>query len=347
MDEITIAVIGAGWWATHNHIPTLINNRSVERIIVVDKDVNRLSLVQEDFAVDKVYKDAQALLKSEEIDGAIIATPHSSHFHLAAQCIERGIHVLIEKPMTISAKDSRRLVELAKLNSVEILVANGWNFTPYMLEARQKILEGSIGEIKHVVAQMASPTADLFRGEPMQGTESDFFRPKSSTWADPENAGGYSWGQLSHLLAAVYYLIDEDPKSVYGSFQPSSAGVDYYDAAVVETKQGTSICLSGASTMPKHKSFMLDVRIFGTKGVLVLDIERERMTIMRHDGEDIESNMEPGDGDYPEAPPINYFVELCSGKAIQNPANGVVGRRSVETIELMHKSAKSGKVEEL
>jgi predicted dehydrogenase len=347
MNEVAIAVIGAGWWATYNHIPTLEQNGRVARIVAVDNNIKRLSIIQEEFSISAAYKDVDEMLESEEIDGAIIATPHPSHYVHAVKCIEKGIHVLVEKPMTTSAKDARKLVELAELNSTEILVANGWNYTPYMLKARQKILEGSIGNIKHVVAQMASPTADLFEGAPMKGTESHLFRPNSSTWANPKNAGGYSWGQLSHLLAALYYLIDEDPKSAYAKFQLSSSRVDYYDAAVLETKQGTSICLSGASTMPKHKEYMLDIRIFGSKGVLVLDIERERMSIMSHEGEDIDNEMKPGDGDYPEQPPIDYFIDLCSGKAIQNPANGIVGLRSVETLELMHRSAKSGKVEEL
>jgi predicted dehydrogenase len=125
----------------------------------------------------------------------------------------------------------------------------------------------------------------------------------------------------------------------------SSAGVDYYDSAIVETKKGTSICLSGASTMPKHRGYMIDIRIFGSRGVLAFDIERERMSIMSREGEDIEVEMKPGDGDYPEEAPIDCFVDHCSGETIENMADGVVGLRSVETIELMHKSARSGKVE--
>jgi len=343
-NKITIAVVGAGWWAAYNHLPVLEENKNIERIIVVESNRERCAIIQEKFNIDAVYDNIDNMLASEVIDGAIIATPHTCHFEHASRCIAaQEIPVLVEKPMTTSAEDARRLVELAELHSTEILIANGWNFTPYMLKGREQIQAGAIGKTQHVVAQMASPLADLFEGEPMKDTESDIFRPNRSTWADPKNAGGYGWGQMSHLLAAVYYLIDEEPQSVYATFRLSAANVDNYDTAILKTKQETTISLSGASTMPKHSGYMMDIRIFGTKGVLAFDIERERMLVMRHSGEDIVINMKPGDGNYPEEAPIHYFIALCQGKRVTNSANGKIGQRVVETLELMYNSAKSGK----
>ena len=51
---------------------------------------------------------------------------------------------------------------------------------------------------------MSSALMDLFGGEPMVETEKHMYRPHSSTWADPNRAGGYGWGQLSHALAALF-----------------------------------------------------------------------------------------------------------------------------------------------
>lgn len=344
MDKLNIAVIGAGWWASYNHIPTLKKNNSVGRIIVVDNQQERLIILKDKLHVDATYTDLDEMLNEEQIQGAIIATPHTAHYAPAVKCIQKGINILIEKPMTTTIEDARQLVKIAQENNVQVMVACGWNFTSYMQKAHEKIKGGSIGKIKHVVAQMASPTGDLFNGQPLKGTESDLFRPPSSTWADPNNAGGYSWGQMSHLLAALFYLIDEEPANVYSNFQFSSAGVDYYDAAVLTTDKGTTVCLSGASTMPSHRGYMMDIRIFGTEGVLAFDIERERMEIMRNQGDDLKNELIKGDGKYPEQPPVERFVQLCKGDAVHNPADAVVGRRSVETLFLMHQSAKSGQV---
>ena len=75
----------------------------------------------------------------------------------------------------------------------------------------------------------------------------------------------------------------------------SPAGVDYYDAATIRCTTGATIALSGAATIPGHVAsadpdghgFHLDVRMFGTGGVLSFDIERERLEIRRRDGTDI------------------------------------------------------------
>lgn len=347
MDKVNIAVIGAGWWASHNHIPTLKKNNSVAQIVVVDKQQERLDVIKEKFNVAATYTSVDEMLDAELIHGAIIATPHPAHFTPALACIKKGINLLIEKPMTTAVEDARNLEKLAEQHSVEVMMACGWNFTPYMFRAHEQIKAGKIGKIKHIAAQMASPTADLFNGQPMKGTEADIFRPPPSTWADPKNAGGYSWGQMSHLLAALFYLVNEDPETVYSNFQLSAAGVDYFDAAVLKTNKGTTISLSGASAMPGHRGYMMDIRIFGTEGVLVFDIERERMEIMSNNGKDTANEMVPGDGKYPEHPPVNRFVQLCKGEVVHNPADAIVGRRSVETLCLMHQSAKSGKAEHL
>ena len=57
----------------------------------------------------------------------------------------------------------------------------------------------------------------------------------------------------------------------------SPAGVDWYDAAVLELENGATVSLSGSSTVPKSCAYQIDVRIFGSEGMLLLDIERERL----------------------------------------------------------------------
>ena len=111
----------------------------------------------------------------------------------------------------------------------------------------------------------------------MLETAGHFFRPPPSTWADPARAGGYGWGQLSHGLAWVYHVCGLRPKSVFALSAASPAGVDYYDAAAVRMENGALLALSGAATAPKDQGFQLDIRIFGDEGMLLFDVERDRM----------------------------------------------------------------------
>src|SRR4051812_29744205 len=125
------------------------------------------------------------------------------------------------------------------------------------------------------------------------------------------------------------------------------ASADYYDAAAVRFAGGATASLSGAATVPKHRGFQLDLRIFGSEGMLLLDVERERLEVRRRDGRNLVVPMKPGDGTYACEEPLRVLVDLCLGKATENPASGVVGMRAVEVLDAMYRSAESGRTEKV
>jgi predicted dehydrogenase len=259
--------------------------------------------------------------------------------------VEAGAHVLVDKPMTTRSGDARRLVAAADEAGLEIVVPYGWNFKDFTRKAAELMADGRVGEVRHVVCQMASPTADLFGGEGLRETEGHMFRPEASTWADPERAGGYGWGQLVHALGLLFRLVDVAPAEVYALRGTSPAGVDYYDAATVRLENGATLALSGAATVPKQCGYQVDIRIFGTDGMLLLDVERERMSLHRHDGEDVVMDVPAGEGAYRCVEPVERLVEICRGAARINEAPGFVGMRAVEVLDAMYRSFASGRPE--
>ena len=192
---------------------------------------------------------------------------------------------------------------------------------------------------------MASALDDLMAGQPMLETEGAMFRPAASTWADPKRAGGYGWGQLVHALGLLFRITDLEPEAVFAATGQSPSGVDYYDAAVVRFAGGATGALSGSSTVPKHRSFQVDLRIFGSEGMLLLDVERERLELRRRDGTDTVVPLQPGDGAYACDEPVRVFVDICRGLQPENPASGDVGLRAVQVLDAMYRSAASGRME--
>jgi predicted dehydrogenase len=192
---------------------------------------------------------------------------------------------------------------------------------------------------------MASALEDLFAGLPMKETEDQRFRPPASTWADPKRAGGYGWGQLCHALGLLFRITDLEPASVFAATGQSPTGVDYYDAAVMRFSNGATCSLSGSSTVPKHRGFQIDLRIFGSEGMLLLDIERERLEVRRRDGRDTIIPLQAGDGAYEAVAPMTSFVDICLGRTIENPSPGVTAMRAVEVLDAMYRSAASGRME--
>jgi predicted dehydrogenase len=97
--------------------------------------------------------------------------------------------------------------------------------------------------------------------------------------------------------------------------------------------------------LPKRRPVQIDLRIFGSEGMLLLDIERERLELRRRDGKDEIVAMKPGDGAYACEAPLGVLVDLCLGRKTNNSAPGIVGQRAVEVLDAMYRSAESGRFE--
>ena len=340
-----IGIIGAGWWAAHNHIPALRANPDCEIVAVNRLGAAELEALQSKFEVPQGFEDYREMLDRVPMDGVVIASPHVLHYEHAVAALDKGCDLLVEKPLTTNAAQARDLIARAEAAGKQIVVPYGWNFKPWTDRARALIAEGQIGRIEHVVLQMASGLDDLFAGEPMQETQSHMFRPLASTWSDPKRAGGYGWGQLVHALGLLFRIADLEPASVFALTGLSPTGADYYDAAAVRFADGATASLSGAATVPKHRGFQIDLRMFGSQGMLLLDIERARLEVRRRDGRDTLVPMAPGDGAYACEQPLHTLVDICLGRPTENQSPGFVGMRAVEVLDALYRSAQSGRLE--
>ena len=88
------------------------------------------------------------------------------------------------------------------------------------------------------------------------------------------------------------------PESVFARTVSSQAGVDYYDSAVINFGNDASAVLSGAAGLPKHCPPQLDLKIYGSEGMMLLDVEpeRERLQFRRFDKKDIFVQIEKNGG---------------------------------------------------
>jgi predicted dehydrogenase len=342
-----IGVIGAGWWAAVNHLPILKANDDCEIVAINRLGAEELAELQRKFDVPLGFEDYRAMLDEVPMDGVVISSPHVLHHEHAVAALAHGCHLLVEKPLTTTTADAHELVAKADAVGKQVIVPYGWNFKGWTGEARALVANGEIGQIEHVVLQMASALEDLFAGQPMKETVGHMFRPPPSTWADPARAGGYGWGQLVHALGLLFRIADLKPSRVFAITGKSSTGVDYYDAAVVRFANGATASVSGSATLPKHRGNQIDLRIFGSEGVLLLDIERERLEVRRRDGRDTVVEMPAGSGAYTCEKPLNALVDICLGRQVENQSPGTVGMRAVEVLDAVYRSAQSGRLEEV
>jgi predicted dehydrogenase len=203
---------------------------------------------------------------------------------------------------------------------------------------------------------MASPIRDLLQGGRFAVQENSgqaggvLFEPDPKTWADPQVAGGgYGHAQLSHSTGMLFWLTGLVPETVYALMSAPGAKVDLYDALSVKFAGGAIGTVSGAGTIPPagNAQYQVDLRLFGSDGLLMLDCERARLQLRRFDGRHQQLELAPDAGTYSCEDPPNNFVDLVLGKTTENFAPGEAAMRSVTMLDAAYRSAVSGQVEKV
>lgn len=340
-----LAAIGAGWWATSNHFPLFAAREDVELVGVCGKGP-ALGDIRDRFGFTFATESSDELLAAD-IDAVVISTPHDLHHPLAARALDRGLHVLCEKPMTLHAEQAWDLATRVEQAGTTFLVPYGWNYKPFTIAAKRMLDAGGVGEIQYALCHMASPTRGLFGSDPTHMLErwSSDTAPDPTTWSSPARGGGYAHGQITHSSALLFWLTGLRAAAVAGRVMNAGAPVDLFDAGVIRFDGGALGSLSGAATLADGDKYQVDIRLFGTEGVLMLDVERERVTLSRYDGTHEEIAIPPGEGEYECLVPPSRFIDLITGASTENNSDVTVAARSVELIDALLRSSAAGGVD--
>ena len=94
MNKVKLGFIGAGWWATSNHMPLLAAREDVEMTAVCRLGAAELQLVKEKFGFRHAREDFIEMLDACELDAVVVSSPHKLHYEHSKASLERGLHVL-------------------------------------------------------------------------------------------------------------------------------------------------------------------------------------------------------------------------------------------------------------
>jgi len=156
MDPVRTAVIGVGYLGKFHaqKYATLPNSRLVA---VCDNNIETAKHIANELDTQAV--DSFAAIK-DQIDAVSIVVPTQLHHSIAKQCLEAGKHVLLEKPMTTTAKQAKELVELAQNKNVKLQIGHLERFNPAILSL-EEILKTPLFIESHRVAPFNPRGADV------------------------------------------------------------------------------------------------------------------------------------------------------------------------------------------
>ena len=145
MNKLNVGVIGCGSWGS-NHARVYNDLKNASLIAVADKKKETARDIGERFRVDW-YTDPYELLKDPNIEAVSICTPTLTHAEFSLNAIEEDKHILVEKPMTDTIEEAKKLIDAAYNKGVHLAVGFVERFNPAVSEALNLISQGEIGEV--------------------------------------------------------------------------------------------------------------------------------------------------------------------------------------------------------
>lgn len=149
------AVIGVGNMGQH-HARNYSEIKEAELVAVADVNPGIGEPLAKRFGC-KYYQDYKELLANEEIEVVTIAVPTKYHKDVALACIEKGINILLEKPIAGTVADAQEIVAAAKAKGVKFTVGHIERFNPAVIKLKSLLDKGKLGEIVSITNTRIGP----------------------------------------------------------------------------------------------------------------------------------------------------------------------------------------------
>jgi predicted dehydrogenase len=149
-ERLKVGIVGGGAITQVAHLPVLKKVRSVDVQAICDTDLPKARALADRFAIKDAFDDIEELLRFEALDAVVICSPthlHESHI-LAA--LSAGLHVLVEKPLAMSAASVQRILRAVEKGNRVVMVAMNHRYRSDVQIVRSFVQSGELGTIESV-----------------------------------------------------------------------------------------------------------------------------------------------------------------------------------------------------
>lgn len=258
--KLKVAIVGLQHLHPRMYMPLFNASPAFEVCAAMDADAKLLEDFGKDFNI-RGYGDLDKLLAQETLDVAAIFLPHADCPEAAEKCAEKGLHLMVEKPMAASAAGARRIVDAARKNNVHLTTGYCWRLHPVSRELRSLIDRGAIGEIVGGEGRCAA------------GRLSRYIDGHSGWMLDRKISGGGPMYNLGvHWIDLFRWLIGDEVREVSGRNVKLNEEYNIEDNSFAHMRfsRGAIVSLDISYTVPDAFPHSRDlyVSIRGTRGVI-------------------------------------------------------------------------------
>ena len=330
---IRFGIIGYGimgkWYAR-----IISESPRAQLVAVTSKSESSLQAARDTYGV-AVYQDAEEMLDREQLDAVYIATPDPLHTPFAIAALKRGVHILLEKPMTMSLREAKAILETAKQSGALGTLRFGNRYSPPFLKIKEAIERGDVGEAVAVHARL---------------NDRIYVPTEMISWADQTTP---AWFLMSHLLDLVWWLLRKRPRRVSATGVQkvlSARGIHTYDViqALVEYEDGVIGTFETGWILPNSMPSMVDLKVdvVGNRGASFVETLHQTVRVAS-DTYTYPGVMMVEVGGRLQGYLIyifEQFLDAIEGKS-PNPVPLEDGVLNVATLEATHRSLETGQWE--
>ena len=158
---IKAAVIGVGSMGK-NHARIYDALEGVALVAVSDTDTKSARAAASRYRA-RHYADHATMLDQERLDLVSVAVPTGLHHQVALDVIERGLHLLVEKPIADTVANAKEIIERAQARGVQLMVGHIERFNPAVSELKLRLEDGQLGKMFQIHARRLGPFPDRIR----------------------------------------------------------------------------------------------------------------------------------------------------------------------------------------
>jgi UDP-N-acetylglucosamine 3-dehydrogenase len=257
MSKPKVGIVGCGFIAKTRHIPGFLRlKRNVDMKAVCDINQSLATSVAKEFGIPKAYSNLSEMIRKENLNIVDICTPPHTHTPLAIEAMENGCHVLLEKPMALNVSDCDQMNNISQKSGMKLCVVHNEIFRPPFLKAKQLVEKGDIGKLTGM--------------RWCRLTHRDEYMSSENHWVHKLPGGVLGETGPHAVYASLAFLKNVKNVDIFAkkTLEYPWVPYDYFNLVL----EGEHI-VSSSVISHSNDCFVADVDLFGTEGVLKLDLQ--------------------------------------------------------------------------
>ena len=345
-EKLRIGIIGIGMYAVYNHVPQLRATGRAEVVACARRNPERLAMAQHVLQIEHGYKDWRQMLEEEPLDAVVVSTPHHAHVEPTLAALERGLHVLVDKPMALNSAEAWAMAEAAE-KANRVLMVSGSRSKGKWQTVKSQIEAGLIGRVQQINWAVSAYRrwfwesegipADAFAVFDTIGMPREFYGDWQSWHCDPTQMGGGTFVDLGiYQLDLLLWLAGAPAVDVVAFTKSTGLAVESFVNLQARLTNEVLVTMTFADAVPQSiLSVEQQLMIVGDQGVLTNDAEGAIWLHRDHQRRKLEIAV-------PDTTMSAAFLAtILDGKPNLSPAHEAA--YTVELMEATYRSANEGK----